>query len=193
MKYNVTPQSGNSYTHQWDVASVKVFDGGFLLDKSNLPAGLEVLPRGSYLKIDFAERKAKLIKTVILHKGLTDTATTVEIKKGSNLVATDIIGNGAKAVVVGNIDTSSPDFDSFTIAANALGTADINTSLQTYDSAGASGKKAINPDGLNYADVVIDDEPAVSVIYQAHGIMTEALPQGTTKSIVDSLKFCQFL
>ncbi len=193
MEYKETPQSGLSYIHQWDVSSVKVFDGGFLLDKSNLPVGLEKLPRGSYLKIDMVERKAKLIKTVVLHEALTNVATVVKIKKGSKLVATDVIGNGVKAVVVGAITTSDPDFDSFAITADALGTAAKDAVLQTYDSAGSSGKSAVNPDGLNYTDVVIDEEPAVSVIYEAHGIVTDSLPQGTTTAIKGALKFCQFL
>lgn len=193
MKYSETAQSGNSYTHQWDVETARVFDGGFLLDKTNLPTGTEKLPRGAYLKIDQTERKATLIKTVVLYEALTDSATAVKVKKGAMLVATDVIGNGVKAVTVGTIDTSNAYYDSFAITANALGTAAEGAVLQTYDSAGSSGKYAVNPDGLNYAEVVVDDQPAVSVIYEVHGIVTGALPQGTTAAIKSALKFCQFL
>ena len=49
MNYKETAQSGNSYTHQWDVATTEVFDGGFLFDLATVPAGTEKLPRGSYL------------------------------------------------------------------------------------------------------------------------------------------------
>ena len=177
----------------WDVASVKVFDGGFLLDKTTLPAGCEKLPRGAYLKVDHVERKATLIKTAVLFEALTAEATAVKVKKGALLVATDVLGIGSKAVSVGTIDTSDANFDSFAITAGVFGALAEGAVLQTYNSAGTSGKTAVNPDGFCYAEVVVDDEPAVSVIYEARGIVTESMPQAATDSIKSALKFCQFL
>lgn len=192
MDYKETAQSGNSYIHMWDVASTKEFDGGFLFDKTTVPSGTEKLPRGAFLKVDQVERKATLVKTAVLYEALTSVATTVKVKKGALLLATDILGAGTKSVVVGSINTSNADYDSFVIVANALGTLALGDVLQTYDAAG-SDKKAVNPDGLNYAEVVIDAQPSCTVIFGALGIVTEMLPQGATAVIKSSLKFCQFL
>lgn len=193
MNYTNTAQSGNSYTHMWDVASTRQFDGGFLFDKTTVPTGTEKLPKGALLKVDLTERKATLIKTVVLHEALAADATVVKIKKGSLLIATDVIGNGAKAVTVGTITTSEADYDSFAITANALTTAAEGAVLQTYDAAGSSGKSAVNPDGLNYAEVAIDAQPTCTVIFEAKGIVTASLPQSLTTAIKTALKFCQFL
>lgn len=193
MDYKETVQSGNSYTHQWDVATARVFDGGFLFDKATVPDGTEKLPRGVFLKVDQTERKASLIKTAELHEAIDDQATTVKVKKGALLVATDVLGTGEKAVTVGTIDTSNEDYDSFTIGANALGALDAGAVLQTYDAAGASGKSAVNPDGLNYREVELDAQPSCSVIYAVDGIVTSRLPQVATSAIKTALKFCQFL
>lgn len=193
MDYKNTPQSGNSYSHMWDVDSVRVFDGGFLFDKTTVPAGTEVLPRGAFLKVDQTERKATMIKTVTLHAAVGSADTAVKIKKGSFLVATDVIGNAAKAITVGAIDSDDPDFDEITIVANSLGTAASGAVLQNYDEAGASGKVAVNPDGLNYTDVALDAQPSCSVVFEAKGIVTSRLPQVSNDTIKTALKFCQFL
>ena len=193
MDYKNTAQSGNSYTHQWDVASVRVFDGGFLFDKTTVPTGTEKLPRGSFLKVDQDERKATMIKTATLQAALLIGDEVAKVKKGSLLLATDILGAGSKAVVVGTIDTSNADYDSFAITAGALGALAIGTVLQTYDSAGSSGKVAINPDGLNFADVAIDTQPTCSVIFEVKGVVSSKLPNSPTDAIKTALKFCQFL
>lgn len=193
MDYTNTAQSGNSYTHQWDVATVRVFDGGFLFDKTTVPTGTEKLPRGSFLKVDQTERKATMIKTATLQAALLIGDEVVKVKKGSLLIATDVLGSGAKAVVTGTIDTSNADYDSFAITAGALGALAIGTVLQTYDAAGSSGKSPVNPDGLNYADVAIDSQPTCSVIYKVDGIVPSRLPNAPTDAIKTALKFCQFL
>ena len=192
MDYKETPQSGYSYIHMWDVNSTKEFDGGFLFDKSTVPAGTARLPRGAFLKVDQVERKATLVKTAVLFEALTAVATAVKVKKGALLLATDILGAGTKSVLVGTIDTSNADYDSFAITANALGTLALGDTLQSFDAAGSS-KNAINPDGLNYAEVVIDAQPSCTVIFAADGIVTATLPQAATAAIKTALKFCQFL
>lgn len=193
MHYTETAASGNSYTHMWDVASVKAFDGGFALDKSTLPAGTEKLPKGAFLKVDHTERTAKVIKTAVLHEAITDQSTTVKVKKGAMLVATDVLGTAAKAVTVGTINTSNADYDSFAIVANSLGALAIGAVLQTYDSAGASGKVAVNPDGLAICDVTLDTYPSCSVIFRADGVVKSALPQTVSTAIAAALSNIQFL
>lgn len=191
MDYKITPQSGNSYSHMWDVASTKTFDGGFLLDKSNLPAGLEKLPKGVFLKGDLNERIAKVVKTAVLQADVT--GTSVRVKKGSLLKSGDVVGIGDKAVAVGAINTSNAEYDSFTITADALGAAKAGDMLISFDGTG-EGAKPLLPNGLNPSDdVKIDAQPSVSIMYAADGIVKSRLPQAVTPEIESALKFCQFL
>lgn len=143
MNYSVTDQSGNSYTHMWDVASAKTFDGGFRLSTTELPDALKTLPRGTFLKVDHAERTATVVKTAVLHEAITAESTAAKIKKGALLVATDVLGIGTKAVVVGAIDTSNAAYDSFTIDAGSLGALAKDSVLQTYGKASAGGVKGV--------------------------------------------------
>jgi hypothetical protein len=143
MNYSVTDQSGNSYTHMWDVASAKTFDGGFRLSTTELPDALKTLPRGTFLKVDHAERTATVVKTAVLHEAITAESAVVKIKKGALLVATDVLGIGTKAVVVGAIDTSNAAYDSFTIDAGSLGALAKDSVLQTYGKASAGGVKGV--------------------------------------------------
>ena len=188
-----TAQSGKSYTHMWDVDTTREFEGGFLFDKTSVPTGTLTVPKGSFLKVDQTERTAKLIKTVALHKALLTSDTEVQLEKGSLLLATDVIGTGAIGITVGAIDTSDADYDAITITANALGALAIGALLQTYDSAGATGKVPVNPDGLTYTEIELDAQPSCSVIYEAKGIQSANLPQKVTDAIKTALKFCQFI
>ena len=190
-----TAQSGKSYTHLWDVDTTREFEGGFLFDKTSVPTGTLTVPKGAFLKVDQTERKAKLIKSAVLHKALLTTDTEVQLEKGSLLLATDVIGTGAIGITVGTIDASHADYDAITITANALGALSLGAVLQSYDSAGASGKVPVNPDGLNYREIEIatDTEPSCSVIYEARGIQSANLPQKVTDAIKTALKFCQFI
>ena len=193
MDYTNTAQTGNSYTHMWDVDTTREFEGGFLFDKATVPVGTLKLAKGMLLKVDHVERKATLLKTAVLQAQLTALATEVRILKGSLLLATDVIGTAAIGITVGAIDTSNAGYDSFAITANDLGALAVGAILQTYDSAGANGKVAINPDGLNYADITLDAQPSCTVIYEAKGVQTAKLPQGVTAAIKTALKFIQFI
>lgn len=143
MNYSQTAASGNSYTHMWDVASMKCFDGGFLFDKATVPAGTAKLPKGVFMKADLTERTAKMIKTAVLHEAITVASEAVKIKKGALLLATDVLGIGTKAVVVGTIDTSNADYDSFAIVAGSLGALAIGSVLQQFTAANSGGTKGV--------------------------------------------------
>ena len=184
-----TPQSGKSYVHMWDVSSTEVFEGGFRPDASKLPAGLEKLPRGVFIKVDLTERTCVVVKTAVLQAAVTALSTEVRVKKDSLLVDGDTVGIGEKYVTIETLDTSNSAYDSFAITAEALGVLAIGTVLQQYTAAGV----IINPDGLNYADRDLDAEPSCSVIFKAYGIVPEALPQGVTDAIIAALGKCQFL
>lgn len=143
MHYTETAQSGNSYTHMWDVATMKTFDGGFLFSKSCVPAGTAKLPKGVFLKADLVNRTATMIKTAVLHEAITAASEAVKIKKGALLLATDILGIGTKAVVVGTVDTSNAAYDSFAIVANTFGALAAGTVLQQYSAESVGGVKGV--------------------------------------------------
>lgn len=143
MHYTETAQSGNSYSHMWDVASMKTLDGGFLFDKTSVPAGTVKLPKGVFLKADFGERTAKMIKVAVLHEAITAASEVVKIKKGALLLATDILGIGIKAVVVGAVDTSNAAYDSFAIVAGSLGALGAGAVLQQFSAASTGGTKGV--------------------------------------------------
>jgi len=191
MDYKETAQSGNSYSHMWDVETTREFEGGFLFDKTTVPTGTLKLPKGVFLKVDHTERKATLVKTAVIHTALTAVATSVRILKGSMLLPTDIIGIGDAAVEVGTIDTSNADYDSFAIEADALGAHAAGTVLQQYTA--ETDGVAVNPDGLNYREIEFDAQPSCSVIYEARGIVVSRLPQAITTAIKTALKFMQFI
>lgn len=192
MNQTITAASGNSYTHMWDVASMKMLDGGFLFSKASVPAGTAKLPKGVLLKADLTERTAKVIKTAVLHEAITALSVAVKVKKGALLLATDILGIGTKSVVIGAIDTSNAAYDSFAIEADSLGALAAGAVLQTYDAAG-SNKNVVNPDGLNPFEVELDAQPSCSVMFAADGIVSSTLPQTLTTAIKTALKFCQIL
>lgn len=192
MEFKQSPQSGNSYSHMWDVASMKTYDGGFLLEKATVPDGLEYLPKGAFLACDLVERKAKFVKTAVVHENVTAESTTVKIKKGHFLKSTDIIGTGTKSVAVGTIDTSNSDYDSFTIVANALGAVISGAVLQSYKEAGSSKEKLL-PNAINPFDVQIDSQPTVSGMFRADGIVKSRLPQKVAADFETALPHCQFL
>lgn len=188
MYYKETPQNGNVYLHMWDVSTVKVYDGGFLLDKSNLPEGLRTLPKGTFLKVDLNNRTAKAVKTFLLFEAITSASTEVKVVKNSLLKKGDIIGTGNKKVTVSDIDTSNAEYDKFVITAGDLGALTSGATLQAFESG-----KLLNPDGFNYNDKPIEDETTVSVIYAVDGVVAERLPSPVTNEIVTALKHCQIL
>lgn len=192
MDYKETAQSGKSYIHMWDVASTEEFTGGFELEKSNLPASQEKVLKGTFMKVDFNERKARVVKTAQLTEAIVAETTLVKVKKGAMLINGDILGIGTKSVQVANLDTSNPDFDSFTITAGALGTATAGAVLQEYAEAG-SNKAVVNPDGMAYTDSKVDALPSCTVIFKAYDIQPLALPQPLTSAIVTALNKCQFI
>lgn len=192
MDYKETPQSGKSYIHMWDVASTEEFNGGFAIEKSNLPATQEKVLKGTFLKVDFNERIARVVKTAQLTEAITAETTSVKVKKGAMLINGDILGSGTKSVSVANLDTTNPDYDTFTITAGALGTVSAGSVLQEYAEAGSS-KPVVNPDGMAYTDSKIDALPSCTVIFKAYDIQPLALPQPLTSAIVTALNKCQFI
>lgn len=180
--------SGNSYTHLWDISTVRVYDGGFGLDKSNLPTDLKELPRGAILSVDLEERTARVIKTAELAEALTAETTEAKIRKGSLVVVGDILGLGDKSVVVAALDTSDPSFDSFEIEANALGVAPIGAALASFKDG-----RPVKAAGFNSRDVKLLGEDSVSVVYAVDKVESSRLPYPVTESIIADLKQCLIL
>lgn len=185
MFYNVTNQSGNSYTHLWDIETAKQLDGGFLI--TNAPAGLDIIPRGTLVAVDQVERTAKVVRTAKVATAVTSSATSVKVSKGHNLAKGDVIGINGKSVTLGAI-TVGTDYDSFTITAGALGELAIGDVLMSYD-----GTTACAVDGILTADAVVDANPTASVTFAAVGIKSAALPYPVGKEAKAQLPLCHFI
>lgn len=158
----------------WREDTCDWFTGGFELDKTNLPATLTDLPKGTVLSIDFANRKAKVVKTARVTKAVLATDTEVQIAKGHILVATDVIGINSNTVTVGTINTSNANYDVITITANALGAVSLGAILES-----ASGENI----GLNYAPKPLKGTVSVSATLQAYEIQGANLPYPVSSSL----------
>lgn len=186
MHYTVTPQSGYSHTHLWDIADARQYDGGFLL--KNVPSSLNTVPAGTLVKVDTTARTAEIVKSAKLAAAIATADTTVKVAKGSTLAKGDVIGIGGKSVTLGAITTSNAAYDTFTITAGALGAVDAGEALVTYAN-GAAAKV----DGLVTADVDVDDNPTCSVTFAAYGIKEAELPFGAGSDVKAQLTHCQFI
>lgn len=162
----------------WREDTCDWFTGGFNLDKTNLPAGLSYLPKGTVLSLDFPNRKATAVKTVKVTKAVTATDTEVQIAKGHILVSTDVIGIAGKTITVGAVNTSNANYDAITIVANALGVVANGAVLES-----GSGDNV----GLNYAPKPLKGTVSVSATIQAYEIQGANLPFPVTATIKEKL------
>lgn len=158
----------------WREDTCEWFTGGFNLDKTNLPSGLDALPKGAILSLDFANRAAVAVKTASVTKAVLSTDTEVQIAKGHILVATDVIGINGNTVTVGTINTSNADYDVITITANALGAVSLGAILESN-----SGENI----GLNYAPKPLKGTVSVSATLQAYEVQGANLPYPVSSSL----------
>lgn len=187
MNLDVTAASGESYTHLWDIATQKVYDGGFKLDTASLPTAAEKVYRGTVVSCNLTTRVATVVKTATLYEKVDAEDEIVKITKDHNLIATDVIGIGGTTVTVGTITTSNADYDSFVISAAALGALAVSTVL-------SEDITAKIPSGLLVNDVdVTEDEPTCSVAFALDGVIVSELPSGLTTDIKAAMPFIQFL
>lgn len=147
---------------------------GFDLDKTNLPEGMEYLPKGAVLAFDATGHKVVLVKTAKAAAKASSGATTLNVDKGHALKVGDVIAGSA----ISKINTSNAEYDVLTVA--ALG-AEVAAGAVVAD---ANVEKVI---GLNYATVKIDSYPSCTPTIQAYEIEEATLPYPVNAAIKEAL------
>lgn len=138
--------------------------GGFQLITTGLQAA-SVIPAGSAFVADEAARTAVLHKTVKLYASATNSATTLQVIKGSQFAVGDNIGKatGAKSIDITAIDrTSSALYDTITVSATLAYALNAGDTLVQTTNAGSSAV-LVTPNGLTYNDVVVDTNVTITL------------------------------
>lgn len=96
--------------------------GGFNLVTTNLSPGA-ILPPLTPLSLNFATRKATVVKNVKVYENALINATAIKVAKGSLAFVGMYLGNGEKAAQVTAINTTNAAYDLLTITLGAAVTA----------------------------------------------------------------------
>jgi hypothetical protein len=181
MYYKIKEQSGGT-NHIWDVSSLKGYDGGFSLDKTNLNSDVDVIEKGVPLSLDFTERKAKVLNIVVAYAAANAAATTLNIAKGSYIKDSCKLydkSTGA-TIVVSAIDKSNDDYDALTVA--SLGSA-VAEGAALYEVFDTTTKKAV----ILYEGVSAGATTSLKVLKGSQIKAQDVLLQGDTEITVSAV------
>lgn len=170
MKYDLKPIQVASEMCRFD--TVYRLSGGFNLVLEGLSMGERIAPL-TPLAIDFATRKATVIKNVQVVQGTKATDTTVKVSKGSLAYVGMVVGSGTKGATITNIDTSDDGYNLLTldVAVGKLAVGDI-----LFESSDAEGKEAKHKAvALNYAWTVVEPGATITAIGGVYEIRPTAL------------------
>ena len=157
----------------WDEKSCVRRQGGYDIDKANLPADLMYLPKGAVMAFNAENGKVKVVKTAKVYEKAT-TGTSLKVGKDNIVVAGDKLGN----LTVSAVDRTNAAYDVLTVST-------ISETLNVGDVlADANAEKAI---GLNYATVKIDSNPSCTPTVQAYEIEEDKLPYPVNAAIKEAL------
>ena len=136
--------------------------GGFNLDITNLPKG-EFVPSLAPIYVDFATRKAYVVKNVKVVEAAASAATSLKIAKGSFAAVGDKYMVGEALVTVSAIDKTNENYDVLTVS--ALG---ANVALGAVLPEGKSVNEEVvavhTANFLNYAWTKVEDGATVTAI-----------------------------
>lgn len=163
----------------WDEATCVRRQGGFDIDKSNLPADMQYLPKGAPVYLT-DEGKVKLIKTIKAYEHISGGVTSMKVYKGSAA----IVGDSILGTTITEIDKSNANYDVIKTKA-ATPPAPVNKDESLFFAGGTDAEEGCI--GLVYATVKLDDFPACSVTIQAYEIEEDTLPFSLTRNIKTAL------
>lgn len=157
----------------WDEHSCVRRQGGYDLDKENLPASLKWLLKGAPLAFVSATGKVKLVKTAKVVAAAAKSDTTLKIEdNGLFAVGEKIAGSTISAIEVAD--------GVATLTVSALGAA-----VKIGDVVDDGNADAVI--GLNYAAVKIEGEPSCTPTLQAYEIEETSLPYPVNAAIKTAL------
>jgi hydrogenase maturation factor len=175
---------------------VETVIGGFRLDISNLDTGAEVTP-GMPLGFDESTRIAKVVKLAIVQANATNTATSIQVKKGHLFKVGDYVAVavGGAAYAISAIDTSNAAYDVFTVGTTlgAALTADTSVLFQSSATGATAAVYSVTARGLNYSSVTVATGADVAAVIDG-SVYERRIVGGVTaavKSLLTKIFFSQ--
>lgn len=166
----------------WPEESVYKATGGFTLDKTNLPDGIDFLPKGSLIAADFATRKAVVVKNAVVYEAAEAVATDVKIGKNHLLSVGDIVAKavGGTSYAITAIDTEAAAYDVITVG-TALGALAVGDVLfESAEAGAATGAEAAVANGILIHDAFLEDQTTLNIGLQIFEIKEANLPFGVS-------------
>lgn len=147
--------------------------GGFNLEDADIPDGT-VIPQLAPLAVDFATRKATVVKNVKLVAAISATDTDIKVAKGSLIKANAFIGDGSKGAQISSIDTTHSDYDVLTTGAAFGAAKKVGDVLFQASAVGGTTPKA-SANALNYASVKKEAGATVTALGSIYEIQESKL------------------
>lgn len=173
----------------WPEESVYKATGGFTLDRDNLPAGIDFLPKGSLIAADFATRKAVVVKTAVVYEAAEASATEIKIGKNHLLSVGDVVAKaeGGTSYAITAIDTEAAAYDVITVG-TTLGALAVGDVLFESVEAGAdTGAEENVANGILIHDAYLEEQTTLNIGLQIYEIQEANLPFGVTSYNKESL------
>ncbi|MDR0573851.1 MAG: hypothetical protein LBG96_07480 [Tannerella sp.] len=184
LKYELDPRP--YYPEFCRFETVYRLAGGFNLVTDNLEQGAKIPPLAP-LSIDFATRKATVVKNVRVVEDAAVSSTTIKIAKGSLAYAGMIVGTGSAGATVSSIDKSNPDYDVITLSA-AFGAATTKGKI-LFEASAAGGTTVKNKANfLNYAWTKVEPGATVDGVGRAFEVKESKLIAPIADKDKDTLK-----
>ncbi len=163
MKFERTTLAGSIPVFQHDKA-FHLAQGGFNLVTTGLAAGT-VVPSGTVLGYDEANRTATIIKGATVVENVAADGVSIKVDKNHILVVGDVIAATADAAAITAIDKTNENYDTITVDAT-LGAITAGAGVYQAAAAGADPEFPVEPKGLLYnpVKVVAGDVAFVDVV-----------------------------
>lgn len=173
----------------WPEESVYKATGGFTLDKDNLPAGIDFLPKGSLIAADFATRKAVVVKTAVVHEAAGAAATEIKVGKSHLLKVGDVVAKaeGGASYAITAIDASSDAYDVVTVGTTLGALAAGDVLFESTEAGADTGAEANVANGILIHDAYLEEQTTLNIGLQIYEIQEANLPFGVTSYNKESL------
>lgn len=173
----------------WPEESVYKATGGFTLDKDNLPAGIDFLPKGSLIAADFATRKAVVVKNAVVKAAVEADGVEITVGKNNLLKVGDFVSKavGGTSYAITAIDKSDADVDTVTVETTLGALAKGDILFASVESGAKKGAEANVANGILIHDAYLEEQTTLNIGLQIYEIQEANLPFGVTSYNKESL------
>lgn len=142
---------------------LKDYPGGVSVDPSELGENSEVLKKGTMLSLDWANKKAHIVKTAKVYAAYDDSADSqIQVDKGHEFKVGDYVYGGTDDEAITSIDRSNADYDILNFDGTASLGADLSAD-QIIEAGSGSNAAEYTVDVLCAADIYVHDKTASNV------------------------------